>query len=59
MCNDMFSSFDELLENDGSVSTHHQNLQVLATVMLKTMKIMLTPIMSDIFNSFMTEAVII
>ena len=34
--NDKQSSFNELLEKDGSVSIHERNIQVLATEMYKT-----------------------
>ena len=47
--NDQQSSFNELLENDGSVSIHERNLQVLATEMYKTRDGLSTPLLKDIF----------
>ena len=41
------SSFNELLETDGSV--HEHNLQVLATEMYKISNGLSTPLMKDIF----------
>ena len=43
------SSFNELLENHGSVSIHERNLQVLATEMYKTRDGLSTPLLKDIF----------
>ena len=45
--NDKQSSFNELLEKDGSVSIYERNLQVLATEMYKISKE--TPLMKDTF----------
>ena len=45
--NDKQSSFNELLETDGSV--HEQNLQVLATEMYKFSNGLSTPLMKDMF----------
>ena len=36
--NDKKSSFEDLLEKDGSVSIHHKNLRTLALVLLKVFK---------------------
>ena len=33
--NDKLSSYEELLEKDGSLSVHHRNIQSLATEMLQ------------------------
>ena len=49
MYNDKQSSFNELLEKDGSVSIHERNLQVLATEMHKINNGLSTPLMKDIF----------
>ena len=48
--NDKQSSFNELLEKDGSVSIHKRNLQVLATEMYKISNGLSTPLMKDIFS---------
>ena len=47
--NDKHSSFNELLEKDGSASIHEQNLQVLATKMQKTSNGLSPPLKKDIF----------
>ena len=47
--NDKQSSFNELLEKDGSASIHELNLQVLATEMYKISNGLSTPLMKDIF----------
>ena len=49
MYNDKQSSFNELLEKDGSVSIHERNLHVLATEMYKISNGLSTPLMKDIF----------
>ena len=46
---DKQSSFNELLEKDGSVSIHERNLQVLATEMYKIGNGLSTPLMKDKF----------
>ena len=46
---DKKSSFQELLNNDGSVSIHTKNLQTLATEMFKTYKKLSPPIFEEIF----------
>ena len=46
---DKQSSFNELLENDGSVSIHERNLQVLPTEMCKISNGLSTPLIKDIF----------
>ena len=48
--NDKQSSFNELLEKDGSASIHERNLQVLATEMYKISNGLSTPLMKDIFS---------
>ena len=48
--NDKPSSFNELLEKDGFVSIHEQNVQVLATEMYKISNGLSTPLMKDIFS---------
>ena len=47
--NDKQSSFNELLEKDGSVSMRERNLQVLATEMYKSSNGLSTPLMKDMF----------
>ena len=47
--NDKQSSFNELLEKDGSVSIHKRNLQVLATETYKISNGLSTFLMKDIF----------
>ena len=47
--NDKQSSFNELLEKDGSVSIHEQNLHVQATEIYKISNGLSTPFMKDIF----------
>ena len=47
--NDKQSSFNELLEKDGFVSIHEQNLQFLATEMYKISNGLSMPLMKDIF----------
>ena len=47
--NDKQSSFNELLENDGSISIDERNLQVLATEILKISNGLSTPLIKDIF----------
>ena len=42
-------SFNELVENDGSVTIHERNLQVLATEMRKISNGLSTPLIKDIF----------
>ena len=46
---DKQSSFNELLEKDGSVSIHERNLQVLATEMYIIGNVLPTPLKKDIF----------
>ena len=46
---DDISSFEELLQKDASVTTHHRNLQFLATVMYKVMKGIGPAFMEEIF----------
>ena len=47
--NEELSSFNELVEKDGSISTYERNLQVLATEMYKTSNGLSTPLMKDTF----------
>ena len=47
--NDKQSSFNELLEKDGSDSIHEQNIQVLVAEMDKISNGLPTPLMKDIF----------
>ena len=49
ICNDKQSSFNTLLEKDGSVSFHERNTKILATEMLKVSKNLVLPQMHDIF----------
>ena len=44
------SSFDELLQRDGSVTIHHRNLQFLAIEIFKTIKDLSPSFMKDIFS---------
>ena len=46
---DKSSTFQELLEKDNSVSTHHTNLQKLAIVIYKVLHSFSQPILNDIF----------
>ena len=48
--NDKTSSFQELLEKDGSTSIHDHNLQTLATEMFKVLKGISPVIISNIFQ---------
>ena len=47
---DKTSSFEELLEQDKSVSIHTRNLQMLATEMFKVYQSMSPPIFSELFR---------
>jgi hypothetical protein len=47
---DKISSFEELLEQDGTMSIHHLNIQALATQMYKVSTDKCVPIVKDIFN---------
>ena len=47
---DKTSSFEELLEQDNSVSIHTRNLQMLATEMFKVYRSMSPPIFSELFR---------
>ena len=48
--NDKQSSFNELLEIDGSVSIHMRNIQTLATEMYKLFNNLSPPIMNRVFR---------
>ena len=48
--NDKLSSYEELLEKDGSVSVHHRNIQSLATEMLQIKHGQSRKIVTDIFT---------
>ena len=47
--NDHISSFKELLSKDGTYTIHEQNIQNLATEMLKAKNDLLTPDFSELF----------
>ena len=47
---DKTSSFEKLLEKDGSVTIHTRNLQTLATEMFKVYKNLLPAIIADLFH---------
>ena len=48
--NDKTSSFEQLLENDNSVSIHHRNIQALAVEMYKVTNGLSPEIMNEIFQ---------
>ena len=48
--NDKLSSYEEILENDGSVSIHHKNIQNLAIEMFQIKHGQSPEIVSDIFT---------
>ena len=48
--NNKNSTFNELLEKDGSVSLHHQNLQKLAVQMFHVSRDLSPEIMNEIFQ---------
>ena len=48
--NDKTSSFEQLLQNDNSVSIHHRNIQTLAIEMYKITNGLLPEIMNEIFQ---------
>ena len=48
--NDKQSSFNELLEKDGSVSIHMRNIQILATEMYQLINKLSSPIMNRVFK---------
>jgi len=48
--NDKQSTFNELLEKDGSVSIHIRNIQILGTEMFKMSKGLSPPIMENVFT---------
>ena len=47
---DKSSTFEELLEKDGSVTVHFRNIQKLAIEMFKVFKNLSPPIISDLFE---------
>ena len=47
---DKKSSFEELLQNDNSVSVHMRNLQYLATEIFKVKNVSSPIIMNEVFN---------
>ena len=49
--NDHFSSFEELLSKDKSVTVHQRNLQMLATEMYKILNGLSPDIMQEIFGT--------
>ena len=50
ICNDKYTSFEELLEKDMSVSKRQKNLQVLGTEMFKIYRETSPEITQDIFS---------
>ena len=50
VCDDKQSSFNHLLEKDGSVSIHTRNIQIPATKMYKHINNLLPPILNRVFK---------
>ena len=50
MYEDYKSKFDELLENDGSSSIRHRNIQTLAIEILKFLNTLFPQIMNKVFQ---------
>ena len=48
--NDYESNFNQLLENDNSVTIHHRNIQALATEIYKTLTNLNPIFMKEIFS---------
>ena len=57
MYNDYKSSFNELLENDKSISIHHRNIHNVAIEMFKVKNNLCPPLMKDIFDLNSNERV--
>ena len=53
--NDRLSSYEELLEKDGSVSVHHRNIQSLAIEMLQIRHGQYRKFATDIFKQTAQE----
>ena len=53
--NDKLSSYEELLEEDGSVSVHHRTIQSLAIEMLQIKHGQSREIVTDIFTQVTQE----
>ena len=53
--NDKLSSYEELLEKDGSVSAHHRNIQSLPIKMLQIQHGQSHKIVTDIFAQVIQE----
>ena len=48
--NDYVSNFDQLLENDNSVTIHHRNIQALTTEIYKTLNDLNPLFMKEVFS---------
>ena len=48
--NNKKSNFEELLEGDGSVAAHHQNIRFLAVEMFKVFEVISPQIVKEIFQ---------
>ena len=56
--NDTSSTFQELLQRNGSVSTHHKNIQTLATEVFKVVNNICPPIMKTFFDFWENKCII-